>query len=170
MEPQSYSPVTKSNKISFGSFTFFLIIAVSIMFGVVIGIGVMRQTVENVSISKSSSSSVSSVPAIKENLPISRELLNNKMVTQWRGSFEGQLISKSESLYVIQDEKGNKLNLLTTTATGEKWNVIFIDGRDESRRIISYEEVPINVKILGDFWILPGGESSPIAGMLTLIR
>jgi hypothetical protein len=140
------------------------------MFGVVIGIGVMRQTVENVSISKSSSSNVSSVPAIKENLPISRELLNNKMVTQWRGNFEGELVSKSDTLFVIQDEKGNKLNLKTITPTGEKWNVIFIDGRDEARRKISFEDVPTNVKILGDFWVLPEGNNSPVAGMFTIVK
>lgn len=168
MDPQSYSPGTQNDKVKFGLFTFILIIAVSIMFGVVVGIGIIRQTVENVSISKATSSSISGIPAITENLPISRKLLNNKMVTQWRGNFEGMLISKTDTSFEIQDEQGNKLNLSAIAPTGEKWNVIFIDGRDETRRKITYDELPVNVKILGDFWILPGGSDNPVAGMFTI--
>lgn len=170
MDSQLYSPVTKSNKIELGPPTFLLILAVSIMFGVVIGIGVMRQTVERVTLSKSSTENSLSTPAITEDLPISRELLNNKMVTQWRGNFEGQLISKTDSSFIIQDEKGNTLNLSTITPTGEKWKVIFMDGRSDERRMISSEEVPMNSKVLGDFWILPGGKNIPIAGMLTILK
>jgi hypothetical protein len=140
-----------------------MIVAVAIMFGIVVGIGIMRQIVEN-------SLKTPTTQATSIILPVSQNLLTNKMVTQWRGSFTGTLVSKTDTTYQIRDDAGNVLNLTSITPSGDKWNVVFVYESDEAHRILNLDEVPVNVKVRGEFWVFPEGSDKPVAGMFTILK
>lgn len=102
-------------------------------------------------------------------LPIGLELLKNPIVNQWRGAVEGELVEKTNDYIVINDEKGNSISIPLGEVPGRGKNAIFFDLK-KSKNQISLDEIPVGTKLLGDFFVIPGVNSTSIIGSTFSVR
>lgn len=98
----------------------------------------------------------------EEELPIGLELLQNPIVYQWRGSVQGKVIAKGEHSLTLENDKGNKINLTDKVPSGEIFRTVIIKNGNR----VSFMDLDYGDRIVGEFWIFPGGKNTPVAGVL----
>jgi capsular polysaccharide biosynthesis protein len=104
--------------------------------------------------------------------PINSKILRNKIVTQWQGSVSGNVISKTDRSFVVEDTEGNQITLYLNTSDGGKWNTVFMlkDSETNQSKKVNFDSLLEGDKILGEFWIFEGGSDHPVAGVISISR
>lgn len=96
-------------------------------------------------------------------LPISSSLLQNPIVYEWRGSVKGKMITKDEHAFVLQDDKGNKINITDLRPNKiDRFNTLFYKKSDSKLVKITLRDIPVGAELGGDFFIFKNGPNTPV--------